>query len=216
MLIPRQAFMVRDFVGDDRHDSLNGIRVEPRGTSLATVATDGHRLAYYVAKRTDSASDFPVIDGVDPCGDCTPFTLPADAAEMIERAIPRKSRIPALGNAALDATQTDANGHAVFAVTDLETQQTFRPAKLDDRFPDYQAVIPTDEMAQAVIGIDLAYLESACKMLRRMGFRTAELRLNKPSETTFKETTTLIPRPIVLRAENESATASAVIMPVQR
>ena len=212
MLLQKRALMVRDFVitGDHRNpysfEAMNGLKVEPSG---ATCATDGHRLALYTPKGSPDGADYPVIDGFSADNELgKAFVLPADAAKMIEAAVPKKARTPVLGMVALDGTETDKNGHAVLAVTDLENPRTFRPAKVEGMFPEYGKVIPTEENTPHKVCLDLAYLESACKMLRRMGYTNAVLGLQ---EATAERKTDACP--ITMRATDGEGDCVVVIMP---
>ena len=116
--------------------------------------------------------EFPVIEGMSPVdGDSlAPFILARDSCEQIRKAIPKKTHMPILGTVALDVTQTNANGCAVMAVTDLENPQVFRPKKIDGNFPDWKAIVP--EAGKGVkIGFTLEVLEKMLSTLKALDVR---------------------------------------------
>lgn len=144
--------------------TLQAILVEPS----ATVATDGHTLVW-VSTPTDKPEDFPVVDGAPkPTREFAPFLLALDAAAAIEKALPRKSTIPVLMNAAI-STEPNGDGASrpVITVTDLETPQVFRPGKVDGRFPQYENVMPKEDAKPVfTIELDAAKLEALSKAFR--------------------------------------------------
>jgi hypothetical protein len=116
--------------------TLNGIHVR----SDATVATNGHYLAWVSTSPDRKAEDFPLVDGVGPATDSyDPFLLDRDAALEIAKALPKKTTIPVLAYAAVSVE----DGKTAITVTDLENPRTFRPRKMEGQFPRVEAVFPT-------------------------------------------------------------------------
>ena len=135
---------------------LTGLRVEPGRTSV----TDGVRLM------TVTTPGFPIADypdlsgtlGVKPTKQFEPFTMDAETALKIAKAIPKRSSIPILGVAVVGEA-SNANGSAQIAVTDLENPQVFSTAKLDGQYPDIDRVIPAKGTKPLVkIGLDARML----------------------------------------------------------
>ena len=133
---------------DESRYTLTGIRVSPD----ETMCTDGHQLTRVTTPKVD-VEQFPVKDGFTPTRDFEPFLLPSQAALSIARALPKRSTIPILLNAAI-GKQTDVNGCAQIAVTDLDDYQIFTPRKMDGKFPDYERVIPNKADATFTIGLN--------------------------------------------------------------
>ena len=125
----------------------NGILVTPD----ATVATDGFVLGW-VSTPKIPVVNFPQVDGVKPeamTDDFAPFILGLEAVKLVERALPKKTTIPALRCAAIaredrvDVATGEITGERnAIVVTDLENPQVFRPAPVAGQFPNYAQVIP--------------------------------------------------------------------------
>lgn len=140
--------------------TLNAIQVSPERTA----ETDGHQLVIVSTVKTDAA-DFPQVPGMEPPVDSfKPFLLPAAEALNIAKALPKKTPIPVLANAAVSA-ETDVNGHSVIGVTDLENARAFRTQKPEGNFPDIDRVIPNLEGATLTIGFNPALLAKVLKQI---------------------------------------------------
>jgi hypothetical protein len=76
---------------------------------------------------------------------------------MFLKALPNKTprHLPIIGNVALDVEQTDGNGCAVAAITDLKNPQVFKLRKVADDFPAYQSLFPKSK-PKLVIGFMMA------------------------------------------------------------
>jgi DNA polymerase III sliding clamp (beta) subunit (PCNA family) len=186
---------------------LRGILVEPNG---GTVATDGHALMQYTPTDTMSGDAFPNVVGFNASGDekLKPFIVPVDAADRILKAMPKKQTLPVLEMIALDVPATNANGHAEFAVTDLENPQRFSPAKIADDFPKYQQVIPKGK-ADVSFDVDAKILRKVLGVLVSMQGKyghncvTIEYRKAKSGEV-----------PIVIRSAVSDGDVLALVMPL--
>src|SRR5262245_12487662 len=123
MLLQRKALEIaRAASKDQTRQSICGVRVEPDGT---TIATDGHILARFTPTIKVDGKEYPAIDGItadDGENKLVPFTLTTEGVAMLLRALSKKAQrhLPILGNVAVDVEQTNRNGFAVTAVTDLE------------------------------------------------------------------------------------------------
>jgi len=169
MLIPRKAFeAVRMASKDPTRPILCGILVETDG---CTVATNGAALVRFKPCWLDDAKEFPAVDGCNPVDEILslrPFVMGSDSVAGLLKAIPKKSRVlPILGNIALDVEQTNANGNAVFAVTDLENPQVFKPRKVEGDFPTYQAVMPRSK-PKMTIGFKREVFENVLDTMKAM------------------------------------------------
>jgi len=111
-----------------------------------TVATDAHRLIEVSMTDQENAKDFPAIPGNNggPAADLKPFSIGADDVKSLLKAVPKKTRTPILLNALIDVAATNANGHAVVSVTDLQTPITMSLVKVDGDFPNYELVFPKE------------------------------------------------------------------------
>jgi hypothetical protein len=171
MLIQRKALEIaRAASKDQTRQSICGLRIEPDGT---TIATDGHILAKFTPTANPDGKEYPVIDGVnadDGENKLQPFTLPNEAVAILLKALPKKTtrHLPILRNVALDVEQTNGNGCAVAAITDLENPQVFKLRKVTDDFPDYQKVFPQGK-PKLVIGFMMAAFENLLSTLRATG-----------------------------------------------
>jgi DNA polymerase III sliding clamp (beta) subunit (PCNA family) len=171
MLIQRKALEIaRAASKDQTRQSICGLRIEPDG---ATVATDGHILARFTPTAHPDGKEYPAIEGVnvdDGENKLEPFTLPNDAVAILLKALPKRTprHFPILQNVAVDVQQTNGNGCAVAALTDLENPQVFRLRKVPDEFPDYQKVFPKGK-PKLVIGFMMAAFENLLSTLRATG-----------------------------------------------
>lgn len=164
MLIRKEALEVwRASSNDSSRYSLNGVLVEADGS---TVATNGHWLARFKPAKGFPYTDYPAVQGCDAAapGELKPFIMPLDSVKALRKAVPKRHACTVLSDCvALDVPQTNANGHAVLAVTDLENPQVSRPAKVEGTFPRYEAVMPKPEAMQAPIGFSAHYLKAICE-----------------------------------------------------
>jgi DNA polymerase III sliding clamp (beta) subunit (PCNA family) len=131
--------------------TLTAIEVSPEGTA----ATDGHVLCVVSAPKGSDAKPerFPAVDGFEDKGDGK-FLLPADQAARIAKALPVKSTMPILKNAAVsyrDKAEAGIGNSAAIAVTDLAAPQVFRTQNPNGQFPNYKRILdqpaPTLRMA---------------------------------------------------------------------
>ena len=81
---------------DESRYMVTGVRVSPS----ETIATDGRQLTRVTTPKF-KADDFPVKDGFKPTTTFEPFILPAQSALAIAKALPKKSTLPILLNAAI-------------------------------------------------------------------------------------------------------------------
>ena len=141
---------VAQFAGhDDARYMLTGIHLEASGN---LIATDGHMLGIVTPGEPLPDADFPSVGqstGEQPA--LMPCTLALDGLMQVSKAIPKKSIQPIIKHALLDHTATNANGKAVFYVTDLDNPQIVNVAKLDGTFPNYAAVIPKDPPVYRIV-----------------------------------------------------------------
>jgi hypothetical protein len=224
MLLSKQALLVHKLATqDDPRYGLNGIRVEPDGS---TVATDGHKLIKYTPKHTPDAVEFPTIEGCNPVQprnddgsaiELEPFILPSDAAAAAIKALPGKrsqNSLPILAYVALDVAETNRNGQATLATTDLENPVVMRPAKLDGAFPKYENVIPKTSELDEPIGFDVAYMMQICQTLKAQGFRHASLQLARPFDPSKDDNKYKVSdRPMAIKATNDDGQSFVLLMP---
>ena len=162
MLISKRTLdSVIPFAGkDDVRDILNGIRLESSGK---LIATDGHMLGIFTPGAPLPDTDFPNVGQLE--GDQPPLepcTLAIDGIQTLAKAIPKKNKMPIVKHALLDHAASNANGKAVFHVTDLDNPQRVNVAKLDGNFPQYDQVLPKDEPVYRM-ALDAALLSRLIK-----------------------------------------------------
>src|SRR5262245_40010130 len=151
---PREDFMLlnRKVLGvlgaastDSTRHALNGILLEADGSA---VGCDGAILVKFTpaAVAAFDPREFPSLDGVDPRDGAViekdadgqdqivtppvalaPFILSRDSVAQLKKALPKpRGPLPILSTIALDVAQSNGNGAAVMAVTDLENPQVFK------------------------------------------------------------------------------------------
>jgi hypothetical protein len=220
MLLRKEALDVVSHAStEDPRYSLQGILIEPDGSA---VATDGHRLAKFTPAAVPPGEDFPKVEGLDAAAldELKAFILPVDAAKAIRKAVPKVKHVEVLGYIGLDVPQTNANGCAVLAVTDLSSPQVFRPAKIEGNFPRYQNIIPTDE-PDFTVTLNAKYLQDACALAQKVsgpGRTPAAVKLQfyKPAEIKPRGTHGTIEeiaKPVVLLSKSGNGALTVVIMP---
>lgn len=174
-MLNKANFLVTEFVSkEESRYSITAIQVRPE----ATVATNGHYLAWVSTDGQDPAN-FPVVEGFDGGQkDFVPFLLDVESAKAISKALPKKTTIPVLQYAPVHVNgvtvespdgskQEDASKgvkSVSLCVTDLERPQVFRPRVPEGQFPNFQAVIPDWERDVAFeITVDARYLATIAK-----------------------------------------------------
>lgn len=189
---------------DPTRPMLQGVHLEASGS---LVATDGHILGILTPGDSLQDKDFPAIGqstGEIPA--LTPCTLAIDGVKALAKAIPTKSCMPIVKHALLDHTATNANGKAVFHVTDLDNPQVVHVAKLDGTFPNYVAVIPKNPPVYRIVfeAELLKRLAHAALTLGKDQKETAiELEFSASGLTAMKATST----------NKDGQTLTAVVMP---
>jgi DNA polymerase III sliding clamp (beta) subunit (PCNA family) len=133
-----------------------------------TVATDGHALGVVTLPTNASAEDYPPVDGVARSTEAIkPCTIPAAAAKELERAIPKRQRMPVLEHVYVDAEATNAGTEFKAATTDLETTRKHAARKVEGEFVDYTQVIPNGTPS-FTIGFDAALLSKVLAVAGKM------------------------------------------------
>lgn len=186
--------------------NLEVVRVTPK----YTVTTDGRQLIRVTAPVAE-AETFPTVVGVaPPTEDFEPFLLEASDALRIAKALPRKTTIPILSNAAISGA-TDGN-YAVIVTTDLQCSQTFTVGKTQGQFPDCERIIPDAEGADFTADIDASILKYICERITVFKDRPPICRLRFYHKTDPNGVT----RPIRLDAYNPDTgqLLTAVLMQV--
>src|SRR5271167_1770826 len=95
ILVNKHNLALADFAAkEESRYTLHGIQI----TTEETVVTDGHVLARVTLPAVET-KNFPIIEGFTPNG-FTGCLLPTEACKEIEKALPKKTKIPILANAA--------------------------------------------------------------------------------------------------------------------
>jgi DNA polymerase III sliding clamp (beta) subunit (PCNA family) len=131
-------------------------------TKDKTIATDGHRMAIITHPTINAENkDFPNIDGFT----ATPRPtngwkrlISIDTMKAVAKSLPRKSTIPVLLNAAINAT-------GQIATTDLDLPTVRQAVEVSGQFPEYERAIPTGA-PQAVVSLDVNLLEGILRSIK--------------------------------------------------
>ncbi len=159
--------------------AMNGIHFTKDGT----VGTDGRALAVVPYPDQGCAGDFPELPDFKDQGtpaELTPFIVETKAIKAALGKDDRKNRRPILDMVSLNVEETNANGHAAFGYTDLETASTPKIRKLEGEFPRWQAIVPKAENYPAV-RLSLFVLERVLDFLAATGAQDAIFRISKDS-----------------------------------
>ena len=162
MLYSRSHLSVRHAASTDTgRFNLNGVRFNADGS---TEATNGQIFCKATPAQAP-VDEFPAGWGATLEGEQEPFTFPLDAVNKLVKAIPKKSHIPILQNAAVDVPHTNTSGSARFVTTDLESNKVVEAKTLEGEWPNTAQVIP-DGVATVKIGLNLTLLGKIEKALR--------------------------------------------------
>lgn len=135
--------------------TINGILVTPK----ETVSTDGHRMTIVTTPKNLDAASYPMLDNFTAVNEWDKFILPRVDALEIAKAIPKKTTIPILNNAAV-GLKDPATEFVPVAVTDLERRRVFLPRPLKGNFPDFERVMPRGGPTFE-IGLNAKYVKEA-------------------------------------------------------
>jgi DNA polymerase III sliding clamp (beta) subunit (PCNA family) len=198
MLISKDSLKCHKLAEADRY-SLNGVHFSADGT---TTVTNGHYAVRYSPKGNPPDEEFPLVEGVnvESSSALEPFTMPTAAVVQLLKAIPKRSAIPVCEYAALDVEATNKNGQATIGITDLESPQILRPAKLEGTFPNVENVIPGGKAKVEVI-LDSTYLEKLGRWFREVGAKSVKVSVYAAD------------KPVKLEAKTANGDALAVLMP---
>lgn len=177
-MLNRANFIVTEFASKEETrytmqavHTMQAVRVE----SGATIATNGHYLAWISTDTSADPASFPVVEGFEGGQkEFAPFLLDVESAKQIAKALPKKTTIPVLQYAAVHVngvTVQDGNNppyedasKGIKSVSLAVRPQVFRPRVPEGQFPQYQAVIPDWEKDVAFeITVDAKYLATIAK-----------------------------------------------------
>lgn len=170
-----------------------------------TEATDGH-LLIRVDTPSLSEQEAPIIEGFAGTEDFEPFTITGKDALTISKAIP-KHNLPILQNAFVGA-QTNVNGSAYFATTDLERPQLLNIPKTEGRWPDTDQVVPHIDKADLTISFNAELLSNLLKTM-------ASISDDKDKTVTFRFTTNVSAARIDCDNTETGQHVTGVIMPMK-
>lgn len=156
--------------------TLNGILVDPE----YTVATDGHAMTICETVK-DSAESYPEWESFKATNEWKPFVLPSSDCADIIKALPTKTTIPILANAAVGDRSDDSS--AIIGVTDLDKKRVFEAKQDSSRnFPDWRRVLPKEENFRFEINVTAELLINQLqihkeKLVKGDGHKTAVVTL---------------------------------------
>jgi len=181
---------------DETRYNLNSVRVETDGT---LVATDGHRMHTVEPAATRNCDDAAPAEA---------FSIELASADAMLKRLPRKSKkAPEPRGAELDIDETNANGHAKFAMPDGDSLTAPKVTGYGD-YPDWRQVIPKEEPT-VTVRLNAVYLEQLAKAAREhcAGDENVSLELSLFDELSPIRATSENSRGDVLRV---------VLMPMRR
>ena len=153
-----------------RRSGLMSIHISP----AQTTATDGSVLASVTTAKMDPESTPEIAGFSGAVTDFAPFLIDAETALKIGKALPRKTRIPILAFAFI-GRETEGNGTAEIAVTDLDTARVFRPKKMGQRYPDWEKAIPEERRLAGSITVNAASLIALLQAAKELADSRAPL-----------------------------------------
>ena len=156
-MLNRHNLAIASIVPKDDDDLGRGVYV----TKDVTYATDGAILV--VVSTSDIAmDDIPIIDGIKPSEDPTPFIIPAKIALDVAKAIPRNAPLPILNHAYVESNGSET---VKIAVTDLGSPRLFTFTKPAGNMPNHDRVMPKKEDAELCVIVDAEKLISVLKLI---------------------------------------------------
>lgn len=129
---------------DELRPAMNGVYMDFSGTNATFVATDGHRLARYIRSDVSVATQ-------------RPFIVPRKALTLLHTLLP---------NEAQQVNITFNDNHVHFSMANMKMVTRL----IDERYPDYENVIPTDNTRKLVI--DRMHFLSSLKRIAIYANRT--------------------------------------------
>jgi hypothetical protein len=187
MLLKRELLStVRPAVTDaDTRYTLSSIQINPNG---AVVATNGHILIKATELHPIPNADFPVVPGVPECvtDPTAPILLPADLADRLIKAMPKRSSLPALYTVSVTV---NGDGSAYAAATDLQAPTVAKLTPEEGQtFPAYDRVFPDKDRPVVSILLGIPVLEVLIKSAKAAGAKGIKLAL--PTQAKYQETDT--------------------------
>ncbi len=121
-------------------------------TKDKTVASDSFKLVVVTVDTSVNVDDFPRIDEKEALKEFSPFLVPAKSLKEIK--FVKNKKLPILNYVAV--TYAD-DKEVEFSTTNLETSETKMLKKIDETFPEYEQLFPTDE-PKARVTLNANYL----------------------------------------------------------
>lgn len=159
-MLNKHNLNVVQFTNDDsQRYSLDCIQV----TKDATVATNGHYLAW-VSMPDTKVVNFPKLTNVaEPTDDFSPFLLHRDAAMKIAKSIPKHKTIEVLNHAVVSQETVNGEVKTTLSTTDLEYTANYPFTKVSGTFPEYSKQIPNISDAKFQITLNATHLAQIAK-----------------------------------------------------
>ena len=110
-------------------------------TKDKTIATDSYRLVEISTPKNAKVSEFPKVDGVSAMQGCSPFLVNAKMLKEKVK-IPKKTSLPILGHVAVKHIH---DNRIEFYTTDGSNADIQNVARINDTFPDYEKIFPTEK-----------------------------------------------------------------------
>lgn len=193
---------------NDERPHLNGVAVEPDGT---TVAVNGHVLACITPQKEVEADTLETSMPVEPA-DKTELLRLDDARDMAaELKRQRKAEYP---TQRVLARLKSENGSTLYERSDPSSRRQFHITPREDKFPPYNDIIPNFEGDDyATVGVDAKYLRLLADTVNQ--FR--DDRGRAPKGVTLHIPTKDPLSPIVATAKNENTEQelTVIIMPLR-
>ena len=185
MIYNKNNFQIADLAPKEGKYYQNGVHV----TNDYTEVTNGHYVVRISTPKDGKkmVGEFPLLNGKKPVelndGGCV---ISSKFAKAVSDAIPKKPARSVLENT---VTVEAAKDDIEFAVTDLDVTRFLRGRKVDDKFPDIDAVIPKQN-SEHVVSINPDYLIKILQQFKKMKIETVRFDFydeNQPIKITGKD-----------------------------
>lgn len=200
MLLSRANLLASNAAAtDSTRYALNGLHVDPDGT---TVATDGAQLIA-VAPCPADVQDYPGGSTADLGGDGV--TIPTDMVNEAAKSIPKRKAKPILENVLLGSD----NGTVALSTTDLSRRRSVDCEPVEGNWPDWRDIVSLDRPDSIKVTINPKMLSALLATLARACPR-------KSVDSAVILEIVDGKAPIMVRAQNEDTgqRALGVLMPM--
>lgn len=151
---------------------LNSVLLQETKNGLKVVATDGRMLAIVEDKKLVDSKDFPAnVIPANAENSATEAIVPADAIVSAVKSMPKSRTLPILQNVAV----VMGVKHTILGTTDLANPIVQTAKNIEEKYPNYEMVVPKSDPKDFVIAFSPALLIRACQIAADFGLDTIRL-----------------------------------------